>query len=99
MRRSRIRLPQTMDIFAELLKDHYRIELSDKGRFVTEAIDLWGDLDALAATMADTQQRDLLRCFASANKDECVRVSSSKRGYLSFDDVARILGDDQQAAV
>lgn len=99
VRRPRIRLPQAIDVFSELLKDHYRIEPSDKGRFMSSAIDLWGDLDALAGTMADAQQLELLQRFVSKKKGENIRVSSSDRGYLSFVQIAEILGNDKQEAV
>jgi hypothetical protein len=92
--RPRLRVPDGRETFDALLAhEGLRCQDSAAGRYTQAAIDLWGNLEALADDLCRPSTSGLLRAYLSKTSDDTgICLTSRDRRFLSFDQAGRASG-------
>lgn len=85
-------------IEARLAPQGWSCELSDKGIYSSQTIELFGGLAETCAALRDPNQRPLLDAFQAEDKSGKTvagrKLSQDQRRYLSLRDIEKLLGKD-----
>jgi hypothetical protein len=102
--RPRLHLLYEMEIFGLLFKDlGYEIRLSDKGRYETAAINMFGSLNLLANEFKKMPVVKALDSFVDPKEGQdrldnnIPGCNLNERSYLNFNDFVSIIGDNKKA--